>query len=119
MTLIPVHVLLTAFAILNWVPIVAPVTLSLVVADVSARLGMVMLVFTAVISGLFIVYIVLLQAGVIFEARRPTKEVNAQRELADPTEASRFTELRILLKGELRRIEGQGAASSLEFEAGI
>lgn len=84
MTLIPVHVFLTAFAILNWVPIVAPVTLSLVVADVSARLGMGMLVFTAVISGLFIVSIVLFQAGVIFEARRLTRIFHRYRQAAPP-----------------------------------
>ena len=63
------------------------------------------------------VYIVLLQAGIIPEARRLTKEVKAQRELADTAEASRFTELRTLLEGELRRIEAQTAASNREFVA--
>jgi uncharacterized integral membrane protein len=117
LTLILAYVLLAAFATLNWVAMSAPVMLSLGFADVSAPLGMVMLVFTAVISGLFIVYIVLMQAGVILEARRLTKEVKVQRELADTAEASRFTELRTLLEGELRRIEAQGAASNHEFVA--
>lgn len=117
LTLILAFVLLAAFATLNWLAMAAPSTLSLGFIDVIAPLGMVMLVFTTVISGLFIVYIVLLQAGVILEARRLTKELKAQRELADTAEASRFTELRTLLEGELRRIEAQGAASNREFGA--
>jgi uncharacterized integral membrane protein len=119
LTLVLAFVLLAAFATLNWMAMAAPVMLNLGFADVSAPLGMVMLVFTAAISGLFIIYIVLLQAGVIIEARRLTKEVKAQRELADTAEASRFTELRSLLEGELRRIEAQGSASNREFGARI
>jgi hypothetical protein len=119
LTLVLAFVLLAAFATLNWVAIAVPSTLSLGFVEVSAPLGMVMLIFTAAISVLFIIYIVLLQAGVILEARRLTKEVKAQRELADMAEASRFTELRTLLEGELRRIEAQGAASNREFGARI
>lgn len=117
--LILAYVLLAAFATLNWAAIAEPGALSLGFVDVSAPLGLVMLIFTVAISGLFIVYILLLQAGVILEARRLTKEVKEQRELADTAEASRFTELRSLLEGELRKIEAQGAASSLEFGARI
>jgi len=119
LTLVLAFVLLAAFATLNWAAMAAPSTLSFGFVDVSVPLGMAMLVFTAAISGLFIIYIVLLQAGVILEARRLTKEVKAQRELADTAEASRFTELRTLLEGELRRIEAQGAASNREFGARI
>lgn len=119
LTLVLAFVLLAAFAGLNWPAMAAPSTLSLGFADVSAPLGMVMLVFTAAISGLFVVYIVLLQASVIVESRRLTKEVKTQRELADTAEASRFTELRTLLEAELRRIESQGAASHREFGARI
>lgn len=117
LTLVLVFVLLAAFATLNWVTMAAPSTLSLGFIDVVAPLGIVMLVFIAAICGLLIVYIVLLQAGIILEARRLTKEVKAQRELADTAEASRFTALRTLLEGELRRIEAQGAASNREFVA--
>ncbi len=119
LTLIFAYVLLAAFASLNWAAMAASVSLNLGFVDVSGPLGMVMLVFTAVISGLFIVYIVLLQAGVILDARRLTKEVQAQRALADTAEASRFTELRLVLEGELRRIEAQGAASQRDFKARV
>ncbi|OGA98052.1 MAG: hypothetical protein A3E25_10900 [Burkholderiales bacterium RIFCSPHIGHO2_12_FULL_69_20] len=119
LTLVLAFVVLAAFATLNWVAIAVPSTLNLGFIDVSAPLGMVMLIFTAAISGLFIIYILLLQAGVILEARRLTKEVKAQRELADTAEASRFTELRTLLESEMRKIEAQAAASNREFGARI
>jgi len=96
--LIVSFVLLAAFAALNWSVLAAPATLSLGFASISASPGMVLLVFTLVISGLFVLYILILQASVILEARRLTKEVRTQRELADTAEASRFTELRSLLE---------------------
>ncbi|MBK6854286.1 MAG: LapA family protein [Burkholderiales bacterium] len=119
LTLALAYTMFAAFAVLNWAAISVPGTVNLGFFDISAPLGMVMLMFTAAISGLFVVYIVLLQAGVILEARRLTKEVKAQRELADTAEASRFTELRTLLEAELRRIETQGAASTSEFATRI
>ena len=60
LTLVLAFVLLAAFASLNWVAMSVPSTLNLGFVDVSAPLGMVMLIFTAAISGLFIIYIVLL-----------------------------------------------------------
>jgi len=119
LTLILAFVLLAAFASLNWLALAAPNTLDLGFSEVNAPLGVVMLVFTAAISGLFIVYIVLMQAGVILEERRLTKELKAQRELADTAEASRFTELRTFLDNELHRIEAQRAESSREFHTRI
>ena len=119
LTLVLAFVLLAAFATLNWGAIALPSILSLGFVEVNAPLGLVMLIFTAAISSLFIIYILLLQAGVILEARRLTKEVKAQRETADTAEASCCTELRTLLEGELRRIEAQSAASNRELGARI
>jgi len=107
------------FAVLNWAAFTAPTALTLGFADVNAPLGLIMLVLTALVSGLFLVYIVFQQAGVILEARRYAKDLKTQRELADKAEASRFTELRGFLDGELRRIEGQGAASTREVVARV
>lgn len=117
LTLILAFALLLVLVTLNWTAFTAPRALSLGFTEVSAPLGMVMLVFTAVISALFVVYIVFQQAGIILDARRFAKEGKAQRELADKAEASRFTELRTLLEGELRRIEARGAASAREVDA--
>lgn len=119
LTLILAFALVLLLVTLNWTAFAAPTAVSLGFTVVSVPLGMVMLVFTAVISTLFVVYIVFQQAGVILDARRFAKEGKVQRELADKAEASRFTELRTLLEGELRSIEAQGAASARELGARI
>jgi len=111
--------LLAAFALLNWGAFTASTTLSLAFTQVQAPLGLIMLVVTGLFSGLLLVYIVFQQAGVIFEGRRYAKEVKAHRELADKAEASRFTEIRTFLEGELRKLEAQGAASTRELGARI
>ncbi|MFZ2650450.1 MAG: LapA family protein [Burkholderiaceae bacterium] len=110
---------LAGFALLNWGAFMAPTTLSLGFTELQAPLGMIMLVFTGVISALFLAYIVFQQAGVILEARRFAKDLKASRELADKSEASRFTEMRSFLEGELRKLEAQGAAATRELGARI
>ena len=117
LAVVVVLALLALFAILNWVAFTTPTTLTLGFADVSAPLGLIMLVVTGALSGLFLLYILFQQAGVILEARRYAKELKAHRELADKAEASRFTEMRAYLETELRRIEAQGAAADREFVA--
>lgn len=117
LTLILAFALLLLLVTLNWTAFAAPTALSLGFTEITAPLGVVMLAFTTMISALFVVYIVFQQAGVILDARRFAKEGKAQRELADKGEASRCTELRTLLEGELRRIEAQGAASTRELGA--
>ena len=58
-------------------------------------------------------------AGALMETRRSTKELNAQRDLADKAEASRFSELRSFLEGELRKMEAQAAAGTREIGARV
>jgi uncharacterized integral membrane protein len=111
--------LLAAFTLLNWTAFTAPTTLSLAFGEVQAPLGLIMLVVTGLFSGLFLVYIVFQQAGVILEARRYAKELKSHRELADKAEASRFTEMRGFLEAELRRLEAQRAAETRELGARI
>jgi uncharacterized integral membrane protein len=101
---------LAVFALANWAAFTAPTALTLGFAEVQAPLGLIMLVATGLVSGLFLIYIVLQQAGVILEARRYAKELKAHRELADTAEASRFTELRSYLEGELNKLASQHAA---------
>jgi uncharacterized integral membrane protein len=99
------------FAALNWRVIVAPTTLSLGFAEVQAPLGLVLLVVLAVVSALFLFYLVYLQSTVLLEHRRHARELEAQRGLADQAEASRFTELRTLLEARLDQLENSLAAS--------
>jgi biopolymer transport protein ExbB/TolQ len=110
---------LAAFALLNWAAFTAPTALSLGFAEVQAPLGLIMLVTTGLVSALFLIYIVLQQAGVILEARRYAKELKAHRELADTAEASRFTELRSFLESELSKLAAQHAADLQQLQGRI
>ena len=104
-------VAIAAFTALNWNAIMAPATLSLGVANVQAPLGLVMLGLVAFLAALFLVFVVYLQTSVLLEARRHARELQANRELADQAEASRFTELRGFLEMELKRQAGLDAES--------
>lgn len=109
--LLAVLALIVIFAVANWGVIMAPTTVSLIVADIQAPLGLLLLGITVMITALFLIFVAYLQTGVLLEARRHSRELQAQRELADKAEASRFTELRNHLDTELRRIGDQVAES--------
>jgi uncharacterized integral membrane protein len=99
--IVAVVALLALFAAVNWGAFTAPTRLSLLVTDIQAPLGLIMLSVTALLAVLFLAFIVAIQTSVLREARRNARELQAQRELADRAEASRFTELREFLEKEL------------------
>jgi hypothetical protein len=92
-----------AFATLNWGVFLSPTELSLGFTTVNMPLGLIMLGILAVVTTLFLAFVVYLQGSVLFEARRHSRELHANRELADRAEASRFTELRAFLEAELAK----------------
>ena len=102
------------FTLVNWSAFTTPTTLSLVFGTVQAPLGLVMLVLTGLLAALFLVYIVYQQAGLLVETRRASRDMAAQRELADKAEASRFTELQAFLTSELRRLDTRIAEARAE-----
>lgn len=108
--LIIVLLAVAVFAALNWGVITTPTTLSLGFAEVQAPLGLVLLGMLAILTALFLFYLVYLQTSVLLEHRRHARELEAQRQLADEAEASRFTELRTHLDARLAEIENSLAA---------
>ncbi len=92
--------LIVIFVILNWVPITTLLTLSLGYTQIEAPLGLVMLGLLGVLALIFAAYMAFWQGSVLVETRRHTKEMQAQRALADQAEASRFTELRAAMQAE-------------------
>jgi uncharacterized integral membrane protein len=92
------------FAALNWVTFTTPTALSLGVATVQAPLGLIMLCLLVAATALFLAWVIYLQGSVLLETRRQAKELQAQRDLADKAEASRFTELRQFMSAELTRV---------------
>lgn len=102
-----VLVLVGLFALINWSAFSALTTLSLGVTTVQAPLGVIMLGLVAFLCVLFTVWVISLQANSLMDARRQTKELQAQRDLADKAEASRFTELRSELLARLDRMQSE------------
>ena len=94
-------------ALINWPVFAALTPLSLGFTSVEAPLGLIMLGLVAFLCVLFTVWVVSLQASALFEARRQTRELAAQRELADTAEASRFTGLRADLMARLDRMQDE------------
>jgi len=94
-------ILVGMFALLNWPAFTATTPLSLGFTTVQAPLGLVMLGVVAFLSVLFTVWAMTLQAGALMDFRRLARDLQAQRDLADKAEASRFTELRSFLAAEL------------------
>lgn len=108
--LLVILILVIAFAVVNWKVIAAPTTLSLVVTEIQAPLGVILLGISALLTILFLLYLAYLQTSVLLDARRHTRQLQEQRELADKAEASRFTELRTFVETQMRHLSEQGAA---------
>ena len=96
-----------ALAVLNWTALSEPSPISLGVTTVDAPLGLIMLGLTVLLGVFFIAYVLSLQGSVLLDTRRHTKEMQAQRELADKAEASRFTELRAFLETQHQQTQSQ------------
>jgi len=105
----------TLFAALNWHAFLATTPLSLGLITFDAPLGLIMLGLLAFLSVLFLVYLVYIQTSVLFDARRQARELQANRELADQAEASRFTELRNFLSVELQKKEALDAETKTDL----
>ena len=101
------------FAAINWKAFMAPTTLSVVFTTVEAPLGFVLLVVVGLLTLLFLLYVVYLQSSILVESRRNARELQAQRELADQAEASRFSQLRSFLEKELGGVEGKTEESKI------
>ena len=107
---------IAALAALNWYTLSAMTVVSFGVMTLEAPLGLIMLGLTVLLAAFFLFYMLSLQGSVLMDTRRHTKEMQAQRELADKAEASRFTELRSFLEGQNQRSQGElmGRMDALE-----
>jgi len=98
------------FALAHWGAFTALAPLSLGVTTVQAPLGLIMLGLVVFVCVLFTAWMITMQAAALLEARRQTKALQAQRDLADRAEASRFTELRADLMARLDEMANVNAA---------
>jgi hypothetical protein len=98
-------VLIGGLAALNWSTLMAPAPLDLVVAQVQAPLGVVMLGVSSVLVALFFVAYLRNQIGSLLETRKLLKEIQRVQGLADTAEASRIEALRQMVTAEFRQLD--------------
>ena len=103
--------LLVVFVGVNWSAFTMPTAVSLLFGTVEAPLGLILLGIVALLTALFLVYVLYLQSSVLMENRRHTRDLQAQRELAEQAEVSRFSQLRFFLEDELRKLSDKNDAS--------
>ena len=92
--------LVAAFVALNVDEFTRSSLLSLGFTTVQLPLGVVMLLLLVTAVVIFLASTLYVQGVNLVESRRYARELNAQRELADKAEASRFTELRGFIEAQ-------------------
>ena len=104
------------FAGLNWTALTATTELNLVVMQITAPLGVILLGMTSVIVVLFFIATLYSRVSALMESRRLHKELKTAHELADKAEASRFEGLQQVITAEFRQLNERLAR--LEANAG-
>jgi uncharacterized integral membrane protein len=99
--------LVAALAALNWTTLMQPAPLNLVLIDVQAPLGLVMLGLTGVLMALFALAYMHGQIGQLLETRRLLKEIQRVQQLADQAEASRVAQLEQLIEREFQQLNAR------------
>ncbi|MBA2675990.1 hypothetical protein [Ramlibacter sp.] len=114
--LIVAILLVAGFAALNWPEFNRTTPLSFGILLMDAPLGMVMLTLLGISLLAFLLASAVDRTSNLVEARRHSKSLEAQRDLADRAEASRFTELRQHMDTQLRELKQRDAVAATEFE---
>jgi uncharacterized integral membrane protein len=99
--LLLILVALGVFAALNWTAMTAPADLLLLFGRVQAPLGVILLAATAVITLLYALLLAWVETRALLESRAHARELQAQRQLAESAEASRYADLRRYLEAEM------------------
>lgn len=108
--------LVAGFAALNWPEFNRASELNFGVLMTDAPLGLVMLALLGAALLWLLVVSAVDRTTHLVESRRYAKSLEAQRELADKAEASRFTELRTHMDTQLRELRQRDAIAATEFE---
>ncbi len=117
--LLLILVALGIFAVLNWSVITAPTEIHLVFSRVQAPLGLILLAVTAGVTLLYAVFLAWIETSALLEARRYARDLQAQRQLAESAEASRYTELRAYLQAELAALRALPESTSRDLAARV
>ena len=105
-------VALAGFTALNFEEFTRNSVLNLGIATMQVPLGMVMLWLLVIAVVIFLANGIYMQSSYLLETRKHTRELAAQRDLADKAEASRFTELRNYLDAQTAAASTREAAQA-------
>ena len=105
-----------AIAALNWPEFSRAEPLSFGVTTATVAVGELMLGILAVVLAVFLVTSAIQESRYLLDHRRHTRALQAQRELAEKAEASRFTDLRQHLDNHLRDSRQREQVVATEFE---
>ncbi len=103
-----------ALCVLNWHTLMLPAPLDLVVLQVQAPLGAVLLAVAGVLLAFFLVAYLNNQISSLMESRKLLKEIQRVQALADTAEASRIENLHQLISTEFRLLHERIGASMVE-----
>lgn len=95
-------VIVAGLVALNWSTLMIAAPLNLVVAQIEAPLGIVLLGLFAILASLFFVAYLRNQISSLMEARRLLKEMHHAHDLADKAEVSRVETLHQFIATEFR-----------------
>lgn len=88
------------FAIANWSTLAAQTTLNLLVAQVEAPLGIVMLMMLGAVMFVYLALLVVAEGRHASAQRRMAREMERLRRLAEQSEESRYGELRAYVEAQ-------------------
>jgi hypothetical protein len=103
--LLIVAIAIAAFLSINWRVFATPANFSFLVGSVDVPIGVVIVGLLGLVILTVAVYVAVWQGAILRDVRRQSKELQAQRSLADNAEASRFTELATLVREEMSRLD--------------
>ncbi len=92
------------FVVLNWRVFASPAKLNLLLTSVEIPVGVLMLMLFALVLLVLWIIVGRWQGTLAVEFRRQAQELQAQRLLAENAEASRFTELGVLIREEIAKL---------------
>lgn len=120
MLLLTLAILVVAgFAAQNWSQITQPTQLTFGVVQATAPLGLILLTLLGLTLLVFLASAASMRTRSLVESRQHAKQLQAQRDLADKAEASRFTDLRGVLDSHLRETRQREQTANAELEKSL
>lgn len=98
-------VLLAVFLIVNWPALSAETQVNLIYQEISAPLGIIVVIAFGCVVALMMLYAIWQQAGFVMDMRAAHKEARQAREQAEDAEKSRVSELDKLVRTRMDQIE--------------